>query len=440
MIRSLRTAAVLLLFTVIVGTGGLGQEADSTVVLPTSGTIDERPFFAARRHASIGYSGNGSDPVGELARQVDRGEVQLRFDPKNGYLSAILEALRIPVESQSIVFSKTSLQGHWIAPTNPRAIFYTDDISIAFVRNAPLLELTAVDPNQGLIFYALEQRPTGPPRIARSDSCLSCHESRKTLGVPGLLLLSVGVGNGGETLPEFGNFVSDHRSPFAERWGGWFVTGDTGRVRHMGNVRLSAAGAPLATARRMTTLQNEFDLAGYPTEHSDIAALMVLNHQARMTNLLMRVAWETRVALSQQQDNASLKGDVARLVAADARELVDYLLFVDEAPFAGELGSTSGFDKVFAKAGPRDRRGRSLRDLDLQKRLLRYPCSYMIYSKAFQALPAAAREAVYARLWAVLSGADRDRKYSRLSAGDRAAIVGILLETKDDLPSFFRPL
>jgi hypothetical protein len=167
---------------------------------------------------------------------------------------------------------------------------------------------------------------------------------------------------------------------------------------------------------------------------------MVLNHQARMTNLLTRVAWETRVALDRQQTNPQEKDAVARLIAADASELVDYLLFVDEFPLTGALEATSGFQKVFAQTGPRDSQGRSLRDLDLERRLLRHPCSYMIYSKAFDALPRVARDAVYARLWAVLSGAEPDRKYSRITAAERAAIVGILLETRTDLPPFFRPL
>jgi hypothetical protein len=92
---------------------------------------------------------------------------------------------------------------------------------------------------------------------------------------------------------------------------------------------------------------------------------------------------------------------------------------------------------VFAARGPRDSRGRSLRDLDLRTRLMRYPCSYLIYSEPFDALPPAAKQAVYARVWAVLSGAVRDGRYDRLTAADRQAVVDILRETKPDLPAYF---
>jgi hypothetical protein len=90
--------------------------------------------------------------------------------------------------------------------------------------------------------------------------------------------------------------------------------------------------------------------------------------------------------------------------------------------------------------GPRDHQGRSLRDLDLTHRLLRYPCSYMIYSAAFDALPADAKDAIYKRMWQVLSGDDQGQKYSRLTLADRRAVVEILRDTKKDLPSYFQPV
>jgi hypothetical protein len=243
-------------------------------------------------------------------------------------------------------------------------------------------------------------------------------------------------------LPQYGNYVSDHRSPFEERWGGWFITGKTGS-RHMGNIMLEPNGMPdpdSRGSRELATLNGKFDLQGYPSPYSDVAALMVLNHQARMTNLLTRIGWEMRIALAAQERVPGTRASAERLIAANATELVDYLLFVDEARMSGDFESTSGFAKKFAESGPRDRRGRSLRELDLSKRLFRYSCSYMIYSPLLEGLPPAARDAIYARLWAVLSGAERAAKYSRLSSADRAAIVGILLETKRDLPAYYRPL
>jgi hypothetical protein len=258
-----------------------------------------------------------------------------------------------------------------------------------------------------------------------------------------MLARSVAAGTGGEALQQFGNYVSDHRSPFEERWGGWFITGKAGTARHMGNVMLdldSETGRASVQPPPLATLEGKFDLAGYPTHFSDVAAVLVLDHQVRMMNMFTRVGWETRVALDQVAKEPRDKEAAQRLIAADAGELADYMLFVDEAPLQGKFESTSGFQTKFAADGPRDSRGRSLRQLDLGKRLMRYPCSYMIYSQAFDALPAAAKDAVYARLWDVLSGKDKARKYSRLSADDRTAIVSILRDTKRDLPKYFRPL
>jgi hypothetical protein len=419
---------------------GAPQNYDD-ISLPTGGTLDERPFFASRRHSAIDYHRQPTDPVGELARKVADGSVQLRFEGKGGYLAAMLAALRVPVESQSVVFSKTSLQSHWISPTNPRAIYYSDDVSIAFIRNAPLLEIAAFDPKQGVVFYAVEQRAAERPNIARSDSCLSCHESRNTLDVPGLLLRSMGVKSGGETIPQLANYISDHRSPFEERWGGWFITGKSGSARHLGNLTFTENGAlSKASPKPIESLAGRFDPEGYASSYSDVAAVLVLNHQARMTNLLTRVGWETRVALDRQAKNLQEKAVAERLIAADARELADYMLFVDEKPLTGKFESTSGFQAKFAAEGPRDRQGRTLRQLDLTKRLLRYPCSYMIYSRAFDELPAATKDAVYARIWAILSGQDKAQKYAILSRPDRAAIISILLETKQGLPAYYRPL
>ena len=421
----------------------LGIVYDEPVVLPTEGTLEDRPFFSSRRHPAIDYADRPStDIVGELARKVDEGAVTLAFDQTSGYLRPVLEALHVPIESQSVVFSKTSLQAHYISPTNPRAIFYTDEVSVAFIRNAPLLEISALDPRQGVVFYLIEQH-SRRPRIVRSDSCLSCHESRNTMGVPGLLARSLGVGREGQTMPQYGNYVSDHRSPFEERWGGWFITGGTGRALHMGNVMLSENGDGLnkVVPKPWASIGGSaFNSAGYPSNVSDVAAVMVLDHQVGMTNLLTRVGWEARVALNQMGKDPREKEAVEKLIAANARELVDYMLFIDEPVLPGKFQSYSGFEAKFASLGPKDKRGRSLRQLDLGKRLMRYPCSYMIYSRAFDELPDDARNAIYARLWEILSGKEKAPRYSKLSAADRAAIASILVETKPGLPSYFRPV
>ena len=420
-----------------------GIQNSTDVVLPQEGKLDERPFFSTRRHPAIAYSERPStDVVGAFVRRVDSGEVHLQFQGSGGYLNSVLEGLHVPTETQAVVFSKTSLQSHYISPSNPRALFFTDDISVAFIRNAPLLEIAALDPQQGVVFYALSNRKVDQPQITRSDSCTSCHESHETMDVPGYLARSVGAGTGGETLEQFGSYISDHRSPFEERWGGWFITGKTGTARHMGNLMLPEESLPdhVAAAPPLASLVGKFDPAGYPTRYSDVAAVLVLDHQVRMTNMMIRTGWETRVALDQAAKHPQDKVAANRVIASDAHDLADYMLFVDETPLPGKFESTSGFALKFAASGPRDKQGRSLRQLDLGNRLMRYPCSYMIYSPAFDGMPGAAKDAVYARMWEILSGKDKDRKYARLTAADRAAVVGILLQTKKDLPKYFHSL
>jgi hypothetical protein len=189
-------------------------------------------------------------------------------------------------------------------------------------------------------------------------------------------------------------------------------------------------------------LEGRFDLKGYTTPYSDIVALMVFEHQTHMTNLLTYIGWESRVAEYERRGRTAPADRAAAPDKIDeiAHDLVDYLLFVDEAPLAGKIEGTSGFAQIFSGEGPRDSQGRSFRQFDLERRLMRYPCSYMIYSPLFDALPAIAKEAIYKRMWEILSGADKQNSYSRLSLSDRRAIVEILRDTKKDLPSYFQPV
>jgi hypothetical protein len=239
----------------------------------------------------------------------------------------------------------------------------------------------------------------------------------------------------GRTLPFLGNYTTDDRSPLEERWAGWYVSGRSGGARHLGNARIATSSSPEAVVTpqpsTVPSLTGLFDAAAYPATSSDITALMVFDHQMRMNNLLTGIGWRVRIAA------AAAPATVATVAAEAAREVADALLFVDEAPLAGPIEGMSPFAAEFAARGPFDGKGRSLRQFDLRTRLMRYPCSYTIYSDAFDQLPAAAKDAVYTRLWTILSGADSSPRYRRLTPVDRRAIVEILRETKHDLPAVF---
>jgi hypothetical protein len=392
-------------------------------------------FDAPLDHPAIEYEKRaGNDPVAKLNRKLQEGQVQLKFDGTSGYLRSVLDALDVPIESQLAVFSKTSLQARLINPRNPRTIFFNDSVAVGWVRGEPFVEVAAEDPQQGVIFYTLDQKAADRPQLQRSDSCLQCHESYVTLGVPGTLIRSAFPATDGTPLRHLGDYVPDHRSPLEQRWGGWFVTGKLGAVRHMGNVLV---GNPKELEPKFAGLSPEslrglFESGDYLSPYSDVVAHLVFEHQMHMINLLTRAGWETRWALYEH------RSDLAVRVREAANELVDYLVFVDEAPLGGKIQGTSGFQEKFAERGPRDHMGRSLRQFDLDRRLMRYPCSFMIYSEAFDALPSEAKEAIYKRMWQILSGAATGEKYARLSLADRQAVVEILRATKKDLPDYFR--
>ncbi|HEV3217206.1 MAG TPA: hypothetical protein VGZ27_15860 [Vicinamibacterales bacterium] len=399
-------------------------------------------FVASRDHPAIDYSsGPVRDPVSALNRRIEDGAGQLEFEATSGYLRSVLKALEIPIESQVVVFSQTSEQSSQISLRNPRAIFFNDSVMIGWVRGTDHLEVAAGDPRQGVIFYTLGQSTAGKPAFKRDDTCLQCHLTWDTLGVPGVQVLSTFPMSDDPNAYASG-FVADHRSPLDQRWGGWYVTGKSVPIRHMGNVPVIQPAAMLAKGPalppKLESLAGQFDTKAFLSPYSDIVALMVLEHQTHMTNLLTRIGWEMR--LSSYEAQKTHASEVTDRVRSATRDLVDYLLFVDETPVTSRLQGSSGFAEKFSAEGPRDSLGRSLRQLDLERRLMRYPCSYMIYSSAFDALPDLAKDLVYKRMWQILSGEEKEAPYTRLSLADRQAIVQILRETKKGLPEYFRPL
>jgi hypothetical protein len=400
--------------------------------------LAERPPSGGLGHPAIGYYTRPThDAVSDLVRRIDSGAAALAFDDTNGYLRSVLDALHVPVESQMLVTSKTGIQGLHTDPSNPRAIYFNDAVTVGYIRGAPLLAFAVQDPEQGVVFYALDQKPQARPLFDRRQGCLTCHQVYSTLHVPGMLARSVFVTRDGLSLGQFGSYDPDDRTPLARRWGGWYVTGTHGSMRHMGNAFFTGAeprDAAISTSTlNRTSLDGLFDARSYPSAHSDIVALMVFQHQARMTNLITRVGWDARLAAHQGQPDFA----AGRLRDA-VDELVDALLFVDEAPLTSTVKGTTAFAAIFEAQGPADSRGRSLRQLDLEHRLQRYPCSYMVYSAAFRALPDALRAAIYARMWDILSGREAAPRYARLSDADRRAIVEILGETLPDVPVDFR--
>jgi hypothetical protein len=393
-------------------------------------------FLGSADDPAISYStAPVNNVVDDLNRKLQDGSAELTFAGRSGYLQSAIDALTLPIDSQLLVFSKTSLQGRLVNPSNPRALFFNDRVVLAWVRDGDLLEAAAHDEKEGVVFYSLEQRPAERPTFKREFRCLGCHMTGDTLGVPGLLMFSTTLDTGDRPTKIV---ATDQRSPLTERWGGWFVTGNSGAAQHLGNQVPALAGHPGGGVASVAGL---FDPDGFRGMSSDIAALMTFSHQTQMINLLTRASWEARAA-----DPALHPGVLAApgqtqlveaLMSGVAGEVVDYMLFVDEAPLPNPVTGRSGFADRMSAGRPRDRQGRSLYELDLNRRLMKYPCSYLIYSPAFDALPPLAKAPIYERMWHVLAGEAREPRYRSLSLADRRAVVEILKDTKPDLPAYF---
>ena len=384
---------------------------------------------------TIAYSKTPSTgPVAKLQQRIDKGEVTLKRDEQFGYLLAILDELKVRKSSQMLVFSKTSFQRERIDPKHPRGVFFGDNAYVGYVPGSTILEISEADPKLGAVFYTFDQSQIGKSRFVRTDQCLECHATSKTMGVPGHLARSFATDESGVVDLSSGISLVNHRTPFEERWGGWYVTGTHGTQPHRGNLIGKAAFARQEREPNflgnVTNLSRFFDASPYPAAQSDIVALMVLEHQTHMHNFITRVNYESTIALRQY-------GHVRYLKSA-TESFVKYLLFAEEAPLKAEIKGSPEFVQQFASEGPRDHRGRSLREFDLKTRLFKYPCSYLIYSDAFEALPREMKEKIYVRLLEILSGKDESADYAKLTPETRRAIAEILAETKQGLPPNWR--
>jgi hypothetical protein len=356
--------------------------------------------------------------------------------------------MKIPESSQTLVFSKTSFQIDHISVRAPRALYFNDDVYVGWVQGGPVLELASVDPTLGTIFYALPQKAGDKPQFERlNEGCLVCHDSSSTGGVPGLLMRSLLVDVSGNPILSAGSTVMTDRSPLNERFGGWYVTGTSGSQVHRGNSYYpdvaEALGTPktyvsrmnlAATSNRMS-LPETVDSTRYMTKHSDIAALMVMTHQTQIHNLIARVSYEVRSAIEDEGVNPPVSEITQTRIRNVTEPLVIAMLFGWTPELTSPIAGSSGFASEFAKQGPFDRKGRTLRELDLNTRLFRYPLSYVVYTESFKAIPAPAKEYVYKRFREILTGDDKSMAYAHLSASDRKAMLEILEDTKPDFAS-----
>ncbi len=381
--------------------------------------------------------------VEQLQRQLDSGTAKLSYsDDGHGYLPDLLRAFRIPRASQLLVFSASSLQFDRISQKTPRALYYQDDIAIGSVQDGRLIEIIATDKDSGIAFYTLDVAKTDRPKfVRRTSECVICH-GFASRWAPGLMVANMDTGPKGALLnlaPMHIFRLTDDRTPFQDRYGGWYVTGNTGHMQHRGNVTLDPENPSELPAGglNIASIADRADTNRYLERGSDIVSLLVLEHQAGFVNLITRINAQYRGL-----DNTNVvpalratKGDIEDSIS----ELVRYMTFADEVPLPSPVKGSSAFADTFSQLGPRDPRERSLRDLDLETRVFRYPLSYMIYSQAFDTLNPAAKERVWRRLYDVPAGADRSPDAPHIDPRGGAAAIAILAATKSGLPDYWKP-
>ena len=347
--------------------------------------------------------------------------------------STLLQALALDSSTQLLVFSRTSLQQRLISPSTPRAIYFNDEVYIAWVQGSQVLEIASMDPNLGPVFYTLNQQATGQPRFERQmHQCIRCHDSYSLTGggTPRFMMSSAYTGKQGQLVSHEGHIMTTSRTPLKNRWGGWFVTGSHGDQLHLGNVQVESSAdlqaENLAKFGNISNLNSLLDTEPYLTPYSDIVALLLIEHQIEVQNLITRVNYFARAALeNEQRESPETQAELESL----GEELVRSLFMVGQPAFGSPITGVSGFTEMFNDLGPKDSQGRSLRELDLTTRLFKYPLSYLIYSEAFAALPQQVTEIISTRISDVLLGRDKSADFDHLTRQDRRAIIEILNAT-----------
>jgi hypothetical protein len=400
----------------------------------------------------MGYYQPATDNrVAALSARLQSGEVKLDWQGERGYLDSLLAALDISPHSQLLVFSKTSLQYQLIDTQTPRAIYFNDDTYIGWVQHSNIVEVMAMDAKLGIVFYTFNNRQQAPQFDAQSGRCLVCHDTTGLTGggTPELMAHSAIYDLNDLNLKNIsgdGNVIDS--TPIAERWGGWYVSGMHGAEKHLGNIRVQPEELPrLDELRRgnIATLEDLFDTTPYLTPTSDIVALLVLEHQLTVQNQLTYVRFKAPAVLQRIQVEATattwaeLPEKGQRGLTRMLDNLVHALLFSDATNFADRIDGLAEFQTAFLAPGPRDGKGRSLRELELETRLFRYPLSYLIYSGNFETLPAYARDYVYSQIAAVLEGRNQDAAYAHISAEQRREVLDILRDTKPDILPYLSP-
>lgn len=376
------------------------------------------------------------DAVSLLFEDIEAGRIELEYRGPRGYLESLLTLLNIDDSSQLLVFSKTARKSRFVTPETPRALYFNDEIYVGYIPDTNTLEIASMDPNLGPVFFDIPQDVETTMELSRQTSrCLRCHDTMSNTGggTPRFMMSSRLVDTNGEIASHEVSVIMQDSTPLKQRWGGWYVTGLHGEQETMGNLMFegqvtSVSEIDLLANGNKIDLSEWVNTSPYLTEHSDIVALLVIQHQIEVQNTMTKAAWDYRQLLAEEGAVSAEK------VAELALPLLDALLMKNEAPLGDEIQGFSGFTEYFQNLGPFDDNMRSLRDLDLKQRVFKYPLSYLIYTDAFAALPEALHSYLVETIYEVLSTEEDNPDYAYMDAETRTAILEIINATA---PGFF---
>ncbi|HTO04598.1 MAG TPA: hypothetical protein VL069_12890 [Opitutus sp.] len=393
----------------------------------------------------ISYSATTPGAVTALQARIASGELRFSGSEQDA-LKILLSALEVPVESQLLVFSKTSLQRRRISPERPRALYFSDTIYVGWVPGG-LTEVILVDPQLGPVFYTFDLRDgrREHPKLERDNDCLRCHGGNFVRDIPGVFARSLFTDETGEPLLRHGTLIVDDETPFSQRWGGWYVTGYHGDEIHRGNVTGAENGDALVftpSTKRPDTLAKFFETRDYLRGTSDVVALLVLEHQTTVQNALTRANFTSRRMMAYQHGlqksfketitDEPVYDSVKSVFESTADDVVDRLLFRKAAPLPSGVIGDPAFQKSFVRNAPKSAAGHTLKDLELFDRIFEHRCSFLIYSEMFLQLPETLKTRIFDRLQKALRSRDANDRYAYLPPAEKQRIYDILIETHPD--------
>ncbi len=371
------------------------------------------------------------DPFSKFVKKIEKGDIKLNFNSEKEYLLSLFEELNISPFSQLLVYSTTSLQLSRISPSNPRAIYFNDDIYLGYVPGGQV-ELIGIDPELGAIPYIFNlpiKDDLKHPSIYRSKRCMKCHASEETKGVPGLLLSSVIPGPGGGTIDAFRRGIFGHSVPYEERFGGWHISGDHPFSNSWANYTGIMQGGII---KKIPNPPGRFfSWNKYLTKQSDAIPHLILEHQVGFTNLCISITYRFREIKNQgRQENGS--GELNKFFKNETDALLSYILFQHEAELPkNRLSLDSQFVEDFENNRKSTDQSKLLRKLNLKDRLFELRCSYMLFSNSFRGLPLEIKKHLFEKLRFILSCDEKSipKEFSYFNNEERLKIHSILLKS-----------